>query len=265
EHDCFLAGYTILMYKYVRPRNFYCCLLIGLGLFMLSVLNNGISRHADPPNGVIRSPVVDDKVAFMYADTRQGLLFDDRTNHPPDPFELRGQGSIKFACTLEQTVLPACYLLNDTDIYVPLRSIETAFELVSTVNLQAKTVKIRQTNVSIPLSKPDNHDATGSYMFFDQYDVEKRNHVKLVLADEGIPLSTQWSQRAYPYPIQIAQFGLSHYSKWAALTQKRTHTPGTLTSPEAVTDVDLLDSKDPHFVRSLHLSVDDRPTVYRFS
>ncbi|OON15029.1 hypothetical protein X801_09173, partial [Opisthorchis viverrini] len=168
------------MYKYVRPRNFYYGLLIGLGLFMLSVLNNRISRHADPPNGVIRSPLVDDEVAFMYAET----LSDDHTNHSPDPFDPRGQESIKLACTLEQTVLPACYLLNNTDIYVPLRSIETAFELVSTVNLQAKTVTVRQTSVSIPLSRPDNHDVTGSYMFFDQYDVEKRHHVKLVLADE---------------------------------------------------------------------------------
>ncbi|KER26460.1 hypothetical protein T265_06313 [Opisthorchis viverrini] len=261
EHDWFLAGNANLMYKYVRPRNFYYGLLIGLGLFMLSVLNNRISRHADPPNGVIRSPLVDDEVAFMYAET----LSDDHTNHSPDPFDPRGQESIKLACTLEQTVLPACYLLNNTDIYVPLRSIETAFELVSTVNLQAKTVTVRQTSVSIPLSRPDNHDVTGSYMFFDQYDVEKRHHVKLVLADEGIPLSTQWSQRAYPYPIQIAQFGLSHYSKWATLTQKRTHNTGTSASPGAVTDVDLLDSRDPHFVRSLHLSLDDRPTVYRFS
>ncbi|TGZ64564.1 hypothetical protein CRM22_006309 [Opisthorchis felineus] len=253
------------MYKYVRPRNFYYGLLIGLGLFILSVLNRGISRHADLPNNVIRSPVVGDEVAFMYADTHQGLLLDDGTNHPPAAFDLRWQESIKLACTLEQTELPACYLLNDTDIFVPLRSIETAFELVSTVNLQAKTVTVRQTNVSIPLSKPDNHYATGSYMFFDQYDVEKRHHVKLVLADEGVPLSTQWSQRAYPYPIQIAQFGLSHYSKWAALTQQRTHSSTTSTSSKAVTDVDLLDSKEPYFVRSLHLSLDDRPTVYRFS
>lgn len=29
----------------------------------------------------------------------------------------------------------------------------------------------------------------------------------------GVPVSTQWNPRGYYYPTQIAQFGLSHYSK----------------------------------------------------
>lgn len=29
----------------------------------------------------------------------------------------------------------------------------------------------------------------------------------------GVPVSTQWNQLGYYYPTQIAQFGLSHYSK----------------------------------------------------
>lgn len=34
----------------------------------------------------------------------------------------------------------------------------------------------------------------------------------------GVPISTQWGPRGYFYPIQIAQYGLSHYSK--NLTEK---------------------------------------------
>ena len=34
----------------------------------------------------------------------------------------------------------------------------------------------------------------------------------------GVPLSTQWNKDGYFYGIQIAQFGLSHYSK--NLTEK---------------------------------------------
>ena len=30
---------------------------------------------------------------------------------------------------------------------------------------------------------------------------------------QGVPISTQWGPQGYFYPIQIAQFGLSHYSK----------------------------------------------------
>ena len=29
----------------------------------------------------------------------------------------------------------------------------------------------------------------------------------------GVPISTQWGPQGYFYPIQVAQFGLSHYSK----------------------------------------------------
>ena len=29
----------------------------------------------------------------------------------------------------------------------------------------------------------------------------------------GVPVSTQWEMMGHYYPIQIAQFGLSHYSK----------------------------------------------------
>jgi hypothetical protein len=30
----------------------------------------------------------------------------------------------------------------------------------------------------------------------------------------GVPVSTQWDVNGYFYPIQIAQFGLSHFSKY---------------------------------------------------
>ena len=32
----------------------------------------------------------------------------------------------------------------------------------------------------------------------------------------GVPISTQWGPQGYFYPIQIAQYGLSHYSKYLA-------------------------------------------------
>ena len=34
------------------------------------------------------------------------------------------------------------------------------------------------------------------------------------LTVSGVPLSTQWGPHGYYYPIQIAQYGLSHYSKY---------------------------------------------------
>ncbi|XP_076472652.1 D-glucuronyl C5-epimerase-like [Babylonia areolata] len=50
-------------------------------------------------------------------------------------------------------------------------------------------------------------------MSFEFYHVEERDRVKCVSAIEGVPFSTQWTADGHFYPIQIAQFGLSHYSK----------------------------------------------------
>lgn len=40
------------------------------------------------------------------------------------------------------------------------------------------------------------------------------NFINVDLWFVGVPVSTQWDVNGYYYPIQIAQFGLSHYSKY---------------------------------------------------
>lgn len=61
----------------------------------------------------------------------------------------------------------------------------------------------------------------GVFMSFEGYNVEVRDRVKCISGVEGVPLSTQWGPQGYFYPIQIAQYGLSHYSK--NLTEKVPH------------------------------------------
>lgn len=53
----------------------------------------------------------------------------------------------------------------------------------------------------------------GVFMSFEGYNVEVRDRVKCISGVEGVPVSTQWGPQGYFYPIQIAQYGLSHYSK----------------------------------------------------
>lgn len=50
-------------------------------------------------------------------------------------------------------------------------------------------------------------------MTFENYNVEVRERVKCISGIDGVPISTQWESQGYYYPTQIAQFGLSHYSK----------------------------------------------------
>ncbi len=57
----------------------------------------------------------------------------------------------------------------------------------------------------------------GTFLQFEDFDVEQRSRVKCVSAAEGVPISTQWDKAGYFYSTQISQFGLSHWSKAARL------------------------------------------------
>lgn len=57
------------------------------------------------------------------------------------------------------------------------------------------------------------YSAAGPYMWFDSYNVETRDRVKYVSAIKHVPVSSQWDSRGHYYPVQICQFGLSHFSK----------------------------------------------------
>ncbi|NXO27614.1 GLCE epimerase, partial [Cisticola juncidis] len=72
-----------------------------------------------------------------------------------------------------------------------------------------------------PRLEPAPYRPHGVVMSFEGYNVELRDRVKCISGVEGVPLSTQWGPQGYFYPIQIAQYGLSHYSK--NLTEKPPH------------------------------------------
>lgn len=57
-------------------------------------------------------------------------------------------------------------------------------------------------------------------MTFEYYNVEIRDRVKCVSAVDGVPISTQWGSQGHYYPIQIAQYGLSHYSKYLVSSEE---------------------------------------------
>lgn len=50
-------------------------------------------------------------------------------------------------------------------------------------------------------------------MWFDSYNVETRDRVKYISAIKHVPVSSQWDSKGHYYPVQICQFGLSHFSK----------------------------------------------------
>lgn len=66
----------------------------------------------------------------------------------------------------------------------------------------------------LPVFYPrEPYSALGPYLWFDSYNVETRDRVKYVSAIKQVPVSSQWHSKGHFYPVQICQFGLSHFSK----------------------------------------------------
>lgn len=100
------------------------------------------------------------------------------------------------------------------EVYIPFTFIHKYFEvygrLVKHNGYERFEWQHSYSKVYYPQKKYDPH---GVFLWFENYNVEVRDRVKLISGIEGVPVSSQWDPRGYFYPIQIAQFGLSHFSK----------------------------------------------------
>ncbi|KAK7016803.1 hypothetical protein SK128_003002 [Halocaridina rubra] len=141
---------------------------------------------------------------------------------------------------------------DSQDVYVPFSFIKTYFEVYGRVDQRSDGSEVFEWSHSYSrVYEPQGHyDPTGTFLNFELYNVEARERVKCVSATEGVPISTQWQSSGYTYPIQIAQFGLSHYCKY--LTEQ---------PPERVTLEDGVhkgnwhyESSEAHVSRSLDLT-----------
>uniref|UniRef100_A0A1W7RAK8 heparosan-N-sulfate-glucuronate 5-epimerase n=1 Tax=Hadrurus spadix TaxID=141984 RepID=A0A1W7RAK8_9SCOR len=113
------------------------------------------------------------------------------------------------------------------EVYIPFSFIHKYFEvygrLVKHEGYDRFEWQHSYSKVYFPKKKYDPH---GVFLWFENYNVEVRDRVKCVSGIEGVPISSQWDSRGYFYPIQIAQFGLSHFSK------NLTEPPSTVVSLE---------------------------------
>lgn len=116
-------------------------------------------------------------------------------------------------CSINDEYSVPC--LQDSDeIYVPFSFLHKYFEVYGRVvkhtGIERFDWQHSYSKVYFPKQK---YDPSGVYLWFENYNVEVRDRVKCISGTEGVPVSTQWDVRGHFYPIQIAQFGLSHFSK----------------------------------------------------
>lgn len=99
------------------------------------------------------------------------------------------------------------------EVFIPFNFIEKEFEISG--HLDDKTDTFIWLHSQAKVIRPKGrYNPTGVFTYFENYQVESRDRVKCISGKYGVPISTQWSIQGYFYPIQIAQFGLSHFSKF---------------------------------------------------
>ncbi|GAV05488.1 hypothetical protein RvY_15613 [Ramazzottius varieornatus] len=119
---------------------------------------------------------------------------------------------------------------NGADVFIPFSFIEGYFEITGKVEVDKRSANDgrffnwQHSYAKLVFPKLP-YEPDGIFMAFDNYNVEVRDRVQHISPSEGVPVSSQWSanNKGHFYPIQISQFGLSHYSKNISEEQPRRH------------------------------------------
>ncbi|GIY35471.1 d-glucuronyl C5-epimerase B [Caerostris darwini] len=125
--------------------------------------------------------------------------------------ELRALEEIE--CSINDEYAVSCRQDNG-EVYVPFSFLHKYFEIYGKMVKHGGVDKFDwQHSYSKVYFPKQKYDPSKVYLWFENYNVEVRDRVKCISGSEGVPVSTQWDTRGHFYPIQIAQFGLSHFSK----------------------------------------------------
>lgn len=146
---------------------------------------------------------------------------ENRVNAAQEPksgFKDTMQPYLPIDCSINGDEIVNCLRRKDSDetgIYMPWDFIKKYFEVYGKLGHYDgyDRFEFSQTYSQVFYDMKKQYYYDGGFMTFETYNVEIRDRVKLVTGVEGVPLSTQWGSKGYFYPIQIAQFAISHYSK----------------------------------------------------
>lgn len=105
--------------------------------------------------------------------------------------------------------------LIGNEAYVPFSFVRGYFDIYGDLQeLDGKTVlDWRHSYSDVHHAKTGAvYETRAPFLWFESYHVEGRARVKCISGVEDVPVSLQWSPEGHFYPIQIAQYGLSHYN-----------------------------------------------------
>ncbi|KAK6743762.1 hypothetical protein RB195_010825 [Necator americanus] len=102
---------------------------------------------------------------------------------------------------------------DENEYYFPFSFIKKQYDVSGKMSKDGSRFELFTSYSKIRVPDGDTYDPTGPFGHFATYSVETRERVRCISAETGVPMSTQWSATPYYYPIQIAQYGLQHYSR----------------------------------------------------
>lgn len=105
--------------------------------------------------------------------------------------------------------------LIGSEAFVPFSFVKEYFEIYGELQkVDGRTVlDWRHSYSDIHAAKTGTvYETKHPFLWFETYHVEGRTRVKCISGIEEVPVSSQWNAKGHFYPIQIAQYGLSHYN-----------------------------------------------------
>ncbi|KAG8291443.1 D-glucuronyl C5-epimerase [Homalodisca vitripennis] len=124
-----------------------------------------------------------------------------------------GQGFEELDCNINGEYTIGCRREGE-EVYLPFSFLHKYFEVYGKLATYDGYERFEWSHSYSKVYYPKSrYEPRGVFLYFENYNVELRERVKCISAIEGVPVSTQWESQGYFYPTQIAQFGLSHYSK----------------------------------------------------
>lgn len=135
-------------------------------------------------------------------------------NVPVNEMEVTSSSAQEVECEINHEYSVSCRK-DGSEVYMPFSFVQKYFEVYGELQSVDGEEKFEFSHsYSEVHHPPDVIRPDGAFMSFEHYNVEIRKRVKCITAIEGVPISTQWEPVGHYYPIQIAQFALSHYSKY---------------------------------------------------
>ena len=195
-----------------RLRRSY--LIVIIALILLAIFWTYLSHYNLSENVYLVSNSIKEKIKI-------DNYFEDHASNDYRK-ELSSQSALtrkksvyKIDCMINSEYSIGCLKNWDDMIYIPFNFIHKYFDINGKLskNEDGDEVFNWEHSYSKVYQPREKYNPRGPFLWFENYNVEVRDRVKCISGMYNVPISTQWDSKGHFYPIQISQYGLSHFSK----------------------------------------------------